>query len=137
MVSSLDSFSGRSDTFLISTEEASAWFKQKCYNSSVGEFSGNCACFYWAFRAHSSNNSTDLAMIALKSALKLAPKDPKLNSLLGEMLTREENFEDAAEQFKLAAKYEDEDDEDYEDNIMKHWYNAATAYVQVVEDFED
>ena len=76
-------------------------------------------------------------MIALKSALKLAPKDPKLNSLLGEMLTREENFEDAAEQFKLAAKYEDEDDEDYEDNIMKHWYNAATAYVQVVEDFED
>ena len=53
------------------------------------------------------------------------------------MLTREENFEDAAEQFKLAAKYEDEDDEDYEDNIMKHWYNAATAYVQVVEDFED
>ena len=116
-------------------EEASSWFKDKCYNTSVGEFSGNCACFYWAFRAHSSNNNSDLASIALDSALKLAPKDPKLNSLFGEMLTKEEKFEEAAERFKMAATYEDEDDEDYHDNIMKHWYNAATAYVQVEDEF--
>jgi hypothetical protein len=112
-------------------EEGSEWFKAKCYNTTVGEHSRNCACFYWAFRAHTSNNRTDLASIALESALKLAPKDPKLNSLMGEILTGEENFIEAAERFKTAAMYENKKSDDYEDDIMKHWYNAATAYVQV------
>ncbi len=47
------------------------------------------------------------------------------------MLTKENNFTEAAKRFQAAAEYEDEEDQDYEDNIMKHWYNAATAYVQV------
>ena len=50
---------------------------------------------------------------------------------MGEMLTKDEKFVDAAERFKTAALHENEKSEDYDDDIMKHWYNAATAYVQV------
>lgn len=62
--------------------------------------------------------------------------DSQLLSLKGETLTREENFEEAAEFFKKAAMWHAHDDrdgskKDSEEKRTKLYYNAATAYVQL------
>jgi len=62
--------------------------------------------------------------------------DSQLLSLKGETLTREENFDEAAEFFKKAATWHAHDDreatkKDSEEKRTKLYYNAATAYVQL------
>jgi hypothetical protein len=40
-------------------------------------------------------------------------------------------FEKAADIFQMAAMYEPKNGGDYDKNVMRHYYNAATAYVQI------
>ena len=119
-------------------QQAADYFRAKCFNSTQGELKDHCTCFYWAFRAHSAVNDTEASEAALEGALGLAGHDSQLLALKGELLTRAENFEEAARYFKLAATWhaqglhnESESEKDSQEKRTKLYYNAATAYVQV------
>lgn len=51
------------------TGKASEWFKKNCYSRSEGEHRDKCACFYWAFRAHTAANDTEAANLAIEIAM--------------------------------------------------------------------
>jgi len=52
-------------------DKASVWFKKSCYSRSEGEHRDKCACFYWAFRAHTTVNATEAAGLAIDIAVVL------------------------------------------------------------------
>ena len=54
-------------------DAAAKWFKTNCKSRSEGEHRDKCACFYWAFRAHTQVNDTKTAGLAIDIAAVLSP----------------------------------------------------------------